>query len=1208
LINRNKIWFVLTVLVMGASAAFAQLSTGSVTGLVTDPTKSGIPGAKIVLVNQENGLILRAETDTSGRYLIRAVPPATYTLSAEATSFQTEKRPGLAIDVNQIVTMDFALPLATNAQAITITDQLPLLASEDASTGQVLNREFIDALPVVGRDTMALSYLAPGVVGALNGTVKTGQSGNDFSSSGGPAWTADVLLDGISMTNYEQNGGLIRIQYLPSPDAIEEFKVQTSNFNAEFGFTGATVINMVMRSGTNSFHSTSYDYLRNSVLDSNNFFANKAGTKIAALRRNNFGANLGGPIKKNKTFFFADYDGLRQSAQANVNFGVPSSAERNGNFSELCGENHGTFNAMGQCSAKAGQLWDPYTGVYNSSVNGAVRSTYIPFNNLATYQSPGNPNLNGTGYQLPATPGNLIDPVSKKLIQYMPLPNVGVGTPSYQYFNNYFAAGTASTKNDMTDAKIDHRFSDMIALSAKFGFQRPVTHKYNAFGNAADPSTSGTNDTHEWMSGLNYTQTLSPTLLFTASYGFTRVWEHVPSALGDYPNVNPITTLGLPAYMAASGVLSFPAVSLGTPYSDGPNGVSVGTNPSTFIVQGEDQHQALASLSWTRGSHEFKVGAEMRWHRVNYFIPASPGGVFSFGFGGSAQTSTSSTSGGDAMASFLMGVGSGNSGSYEVPSAYTTTNWQWGGFLQDNWKVTPSLTLNIGLRYDLTVPRTERWNRANYFDPTAASPLQVQGLGPLQGGEVFATPQNPRIYDTDYGNIQPRFGLAWKLGNKTVIRSGYGIYYTASRVAASGAGGPGHAGNSQVTTWVTSYNNDGATPWGRLSDPFPGTGPALPPGNSLGLLNDIGLSAAGPYRNQNATPYEQSWDFDIQRELPGGVLLDVAYLGKKGTHLYFGGDTNYNILPTQIANESPSQIASLTSYVKNPFYGIITNPLSTLSKSTVQAYQLLLPFPQFTNVGGDSPPEANSSYNGLQMRVEKRMSGGLQILGTYTFSKAIDDASVSQDSFNTGSTSLQDPNNRRLERGLSLFNDTQVFQFSHVYELPFGHGRKFGSNWNPVVNTVLGGWRVTGIWTFDSGRPLSPTLTGSVSIPTYGTQRPNLSGTPVRNTGPNSLNDYFVDNSVFSKPAAYTLGDAPRTLSGVFAPGQANSNLSVSKEFSLSSLKEGMRLQLMAQSTNALNHPQFSAPNLSVGSAAFGTTTSVANTPREIEMALKLRF
>ncbi len=1203
----NICWVVLTC-VLSATLSWAQLSTGSLTGVITDPSDAPIPGAKVTLANAENGLLLHADTDSSGRYLFRAVPPASYTLTASAGSFQTQARTGITIEVNQNVTVSFALPLRTTSDAVTITGDAPLLATEDASTGQVLDRHFIDALPVVGRDTMALSYLAPGIVGALNGAHQTGTAGNDFSSSGGPAWTADVLLDGISTTNYEQNGGLLRVQYLPNPDAIEEFKVQTSNFNAEFGFTGATVVNMVMRSGTNSFHGTAYDYLRNSKLDSNSFFANKAGSKLGALHRNNFGANLGGPIRRNKTFFFVDYDGLRQTSQTTASFGVPSAAERTGNFGELCGYKGGSFDSAGRCSVAGGQLWDPYSSTYSATAGGAVRSTYIPFNNMATYMSAGNPNLNGTGYQLPAKPGNLIDPVALKLMQYMPLPNLNVGTASYQYYNNFFGAGPRMDGNDMFDIKIDHRFDDSSSLSGKFGDQHPVNHKYNVFGNAADPATSGFSDQRSWLGGLNYTKSISPTLLLTASYGFTRWWQFLPNASGDYPDVNAITTLGLPAYFADSGTKAFPAVTLGTPYQTGPNGISVGTNRSTTITQGVDSHQGLVTLSWVKGKHELKFGGEVRWHRINYFIPDAPAGAFTFAYTGTSQNPTS-TSGGDPMASFLTGVGTGNSGSYEISTAYSTTNWQWGGFLQDNYKITPNLTINIGLRYDLTLPRKEKHNRANWLDPTVVSPLQVPGLGTLHGGEMFTSNDDRQNYEPDYNDWQPRVGFAWKAANKTVIRSGYGIYYTASRSAATGAGGPGHSGFTRVTTWITSYNSDAATPWGRLSDPFPVTGPSLPPGSALGLLNDVGFSANGPYRNANVTPYEQTWNFDIQRELPGSMLVDVAYVGKKGTHLYFGGDANYNILPIGAESLSQSQVASnLLTFVKNPFNGVITDPLSTLSKPTIQAYQLLLPFPQFTTFGGDSPGEANSNYHALQARVEKRMSHGLQLLATYTYSKAIDDASVSQDSFNTGKTSLQDPNRRYLKRSLSEFNDTHVFQFSHVYQLPFGRGKQFGSNWNPVVNGILGGWQVSGIWTFDSGRPLMLGLTGGFNLPTYGAQRPDLVGNPSRNTGADWMTNYFASNAVFAKPVPYAIGNSPRVLNGVSAPGQANANISVSKEFSLSSVREGMRLQLMCQTLNALNHPQFAAPNLSLGSASFGSTTALANLPRELEMVLKLRF
>jgi hypothetical protein len=1185
----------------------AQLQSGSASGLVTDPSGAVVPKAKVSVTDEQKGISFTGETDGAGRYVVRSIPPGTYAITVNAQGFQIEKHAGVRIEVNQNATVDFSLPIRTSAEAVTITGEAPLLATEDAATGQVLSRKFISDLPVVGRDPMGLAYLTAGVVGVSNGAVKTATAGNDLSSSGGRAWTADVLLDGISVTNYEQNGGLIDIIYLPSPDAIEEFKVQTSNFSAEFGFTGATVVNVVMRSGTNAFHGSLYEYLRNSKLDSNSFFNNASGVKLPPIRRNNFGVTAGGPIRKNKTFFFVDYDGYRQETFSTGNFGVPSAAERTGNFGELCGYKGGVFDSAGKCSVASGQLWDPYTGVFSASAGGAVRSSYIPFNNLATYVSPGSPNLAGTGYQLAPVAGNLIDPVALKMMQYMPLPNFNVGSPSYQYFNNYIGSGPRLAGNDQGDIKIDQRVSDATLLSGKFARQSPYHHNYNFFGNAADTVNVGFDDNHAYLGGLNVNHTFSPTLLVTASYGLNRWHEFLPGAMGDYPGLDPVKTLGLPDYMKLSGTVVFPAIIAGSPYSTGPVGVSVGTQPSTRITQGTDEHQGLVIFSLLKGSQEIKFGGEARWHRISYFIPAASGGSFTFNFNSTSQT-PSSSSGGDPLASFLTGVGSGNSGNYQVPSAFTTTNWQWGGFVQDNWKIRRNLTLNFGLRYDVTLPRTERYNRANWLDPNVVSPVVAPGLGTLHGGEVFATTGTPQVYEADFGDWQPRFGFAWRPMNKTVIRGGYGIYFSPSRVAVTGAGGPGHSGFNQTTTWVTSLNNDGATPWGRLSDPFPGTGPGLPPGSSLGLLDDVGLAANGPYRNMNATPYEQSWNLDIQRELPGHVLLDTGYLGKKGTHLYFGGDTNFNHLGPQVEQYSASQIASLLTFVNNPFYGVITNPLSTLSHSTVQYYQLLLPFPQFTTFGGDSPPEGDSIYNALQLRVEKRFSAGFQALVTYTYSKFLDDATSSQNSFNTGGTSLQDPNNRRLERSVSLYDISHLLQISHTYQLPFGRGRKLGSNWNAALNGVLGGWQVNGIWTVDSGRPLSPALTGGLNLPTYGTQRPNLVATPERNDGPNWLTQYFANPSAFVKPASYAVGNAPRTLPWVRTPGQRNVNLAVSKEFGLSQIREGMGLQCLVQSLNAFNHPQFAGPNMTVGSAAFGTVTSQANTPRELEIALKLHF
>ena len=1212
MVNSRKMWPAALLICFTATLAWGQLYSGSATGVVTDPSGASIPGAKVILGDEEKGLVFNAETDTVGRYLFRSVPPGSYRITVTASGFQAQARTGIRIDVNQNISVDFSLPVATSAENVLVTGEAPLLAASDSAVGQEIDRRFINNLPLVNRDVMSLAFLVPGVVTPYTGGAWLGNYGNNFSSNGGRASTNDVLLDGATTTNYEQNGGVLVISYLPSPDAIEEFKIQTSNFSAEFGATGSAVVNMVTRSGTNSYHGVLYEFLRNQKLDSNNFFANESGTPLAPLRRNNFGATLGGPIKKNKTFFFVDYDGLRQTKGRTVRFGVPSAAERKGDFGELCGYNGGTFDSVGRCSASGGQLWDPYSGTFSADAGGAVRSAYIPFNNLATYVSPGNPNLNGTGYQLPSTPGNLIDPVAAKLMAYMPLPNLNVGTSNYTYWNNWIASVSSPYAHDQFDIKIDQSFSEKTLLSAKFAYQHLPYRNPNCFGNVADTCAVGLDNNHSYLGAVNLNHTFSPKLLLTISYGYNRWGEFLPTTMGDYPNVDPIKTLGLPDYMYRSGLPVFPAVAVTDAYADGPNGQSVGTWPWTYIIRGQDTHQLLATMSWVKGSHELKFGGDVRVHRINFDLPGPTAGFFMFDYYSTSQNPNYG-SGGDAMASFLTGVGTNHDwGEYEVPGAFSGQNFQWAGFVQDNWKATRNLTLNLGLRWDLTMPRTERYNRMDWLDPNAVSPLQVPGLGTLHGGEVFASASDRGVYYPNYKNFQPRLGFAWNAARKTVVRGGFGIYFSQAKASVTGVSGYGHQGYVMDTPWLTSYQNDGATPWGRFNDPWPITGPNMPPGNSLGLLNDVGYQAIGPIRSMNSVPYEESWSIGIQRELPWSMVLEASYVGKRGVHLYYGGSGQYNHLGPQIEQYSSSQIAGLLNYVNNPFYGVITDPNSSLSGSQIQAYQLQLPYPQFTGFLADDQPVANSIYHGLQMRVQKQFSSGFQFLATYTFSKAIDDSSVSSNNNwqanITLPTTLTDPNKRFLERSVSLFDVTHVFQFTHVYELPFGHGKKIGGNWNPVADAILGGWAFNGIWKFDSGFPLIPKLLGGLSLPTYGAQMPNLTARPERNTGSNWMTQYFANPDVFVSPDPYALGDAPRTLPWVRSPGTKNCDLSLFKSFGMSRIREGMRMEFRAQALNAFNHPQFSPPNMTVGSDSFGTVTNQANSPREVELGLKLYF
>jgi hypothetical protein len=562
------------------------------------------------------------------------------------------------------------------------------------------------------------------------------------------------------------------------------------------------------------------------------------------------------------------------------------------------------------------------------------------------------------------------------------------------------------------------------------------------------------------------------------------------------------------------------------------------------------------------------------------------------------------------MASFLTGIGAPGGdvwGAYEIDYAPAGENWNIGSFVQDNWKTTDKLTLNIGMRYDLDLPRTERFNRMSWLDLNAPSPLQVPGLGPLKGGLQFANSNDRSPYYTNYHGFGPRFGFAYQLRHTTVVRGGYGIYYTQNKGAAAGTG-ISDQGFVEQTNWLTSYLNQNIAPWGFLSDPFPPQ-PRPATGSSNGLLTDVGFGLAGPIRSWNARPYEQTWSLGIQHELPARIVLEANYVGKKGTHLYFGNAGNVDILSASQAAAFQKNPSLYKTMIPNPFFGIVTDPNSGLSAPQVQQVALMTPYPQFSGITASDPPWASSIYHALQLRAEKQFSNGLQFLATYTNSKSIDDSSVGGGGLTWlgGSLSnvLPNPWDHRAERSLSQFDISQVLQFSYIYELPIGRGKKVGGNMNSVLNAIVGGWQTNGIWRFDTGQPIILSLSSSAPIPTFGAQRPDLLAPLKRASGLN-LNQYFANPNVVAIPAPYTYGTAPKVLPNIRAPGTRTGALSLFKEFSLASLREGARLEFRAEAFNALNHPQFAAPNSVVDSGEFGLITQQANSPRELQLALKL--
>jgi hypothetical protein len=1249
LVGREMVLAAMIVaLLLGFSvrSAWAQVYSASITGVVTDPSGAVIPGATVTATNTANGFTYPATTNSAGRYTLVNLPPSTYQLTVDAKGFERSVQSGIALVVSQHATANVQLKVGAATQSVTVTGAAPLLQAQDATTGQTVSRTMINDLPLVGRAVFDLAMLTPGVSQPPASVFGPNNMANNFVSNGGRNATADILIDGTSSTAPEQNTQIMNPLYTPSVDAVQEFKVEQNDFSADKGFSGNTIIDVIMRSGTNQFHGSAYEFLRNSNLNANNWFNDRAGLPIAPGRNNDFGGTFGGPIQKNKTFFFMDYEGRQDATSASFTAGVPSIAERNGDFSELCADNGGTFNAAGACSAANGQLWDPYSGFYNSATGQRNLTAIIPNDNMAAYTSPGSPLLTGTPFQPPHTPGNLINPVASKMIMYYPPPNLNVGTSAYNRFDNWAGTGANTDSSNQFDIKVDRQISDLTHFDARFSDNLFGTYDgANPWSNPLNTDTQGPGTDGAQSAVINVTHNFSPTLLFQASYGYTRSMSWTSGIDAGFPSFNPVTALGEPAYMLTSGVSAAPTIYLDGGYTY-VGAESLGAQAWSVLHYALETHDLMASLDKFAGHHELKFGGEMRVYKDDFEQPGTPGGQFEFSQTGTSQTPNGGT-GGDGLASFLTGVGGpGSWGQYEIPLGVATQNFEYSGYFQDNWHTTRKLTLNLGIRYDLYMPATERHNKQEWLDPNAINPLTndhlalstaaaadytnaglpVPNLSTIRGGLEFASASQRATVSPQYTDFSPRLGLAYQVTPNTVIRGGYGIFYSVPDYTAHGTGLGAEDGFLQDTGWLTTYQGNGYTPWASLSNPFPASnfttvppgGLILPPGSSEGLRTDLGVGVDGYIRNWNAVPYEQTWNFGVQHQF-GSILVDGEYVGTKGTDLYFAAAGGLDWFGPWIQNAPSSQIQALTNYVPNPFYGVITTPGCGICGSTVQASQLALQNPEFSGFSGENPPWANSEYNAFQLRVEKKFSHGLDLLGNYTYSKTLDDASVSGGNTTwLGGTAPTpaDPNNRRLEYALSEYDLPQILTFSYVYQLPFGHGKKWGSGWNRAEDLLLGGWQTQGLWRFDDGQPLEITSNSSTPLPSYGTQRPDLVGNLKRaNCGETCMtNQYFANPQAAVEPAPYTVGTAARVLN-VFAPGTRDADLSIFKEVPIPELGEGGHLEIRLESFNALNHVQFAPPNTTVyysgsgsSTGAFGQITSQFNSPRQLQIAMKLYF
>jgi len=1115
--------------------AVAQEVGASVAGTVQDSTGAAVANATLSATNVATNERVTTKSQADGEYTLLNLQPGTYSLGVTAEGFSSYQRTGIILNLNQHARVNVALQLGAVQQQVTVNADVSNLDTSSSEVAESISGVSISNLPLNTRESYSLLQMVPGYSGSV------GNNYNDVSYSvdGGNNQYGDVLVDGTP-AGFPTVNGYQGIGIFPSVDAIGEFRLLAQNFPAEFGRTLDGILNVVFKSGTNDYHGTAFEFIRNSALDANDYFSNLNERSLPPFRRNQFGGVFDGPIFRNKTFFLLSTELLRQNSFQSLTTTVPTDLQRQGDFSQ-------TYSADGKL-----------TTIYN------------PFSTR--------PNPNGTGYIRDPFANNVIPQqfmsnIAVNALKYYPEPNT-TGDPLTNA-NNYFANGSVVAQTTSWDVRIDHSIGDRQKI-----FGRYSNRYYASDPNPLFPKkyavAEGLINSENLSRGLSlgYTATINPQTFFDWRLGFART-------LYDYANTSEgfdATSLGLPGTLtAAAGNPRFPVFA--------PNGYFT-------LGNSDNRHNAfmtysmLSSLTLERGKHIFKLGFDSRIIRVNDNESRDTSGDFSFGRGWSEgpDPNTASADSGNGLASMLLGTGTGDMIQNYKNAA--TQSYYIAGYLQDDWRIMPNLTLNLGVRYDIDTPRTERHNRMNYFDPTATSPLSTITPG-LQGGLVFVgvDGRSRYQYQFDTNNVAPRVGFAYTARPSTVVHGGGAIVYGASNQAAAGTVGP--YGFRVQNTWVSSL--DGITPYHTLDNPFP-EGFSAAPGASAGLLTGVGGAIEGVLRNSPA-PYVVQWGLNVQQTLPYQMTADIAYVGNRGRQQIqsYEGGIDFDQLPTSYLSLG----SSLEDTVANPFYGSITT--GALSAATTSREQLLLKYPQFTSMEPLRMSGGNSQYDGLQLSLNKRLSQGVQIQGAYVWSRNFDNNSSHQDSFNP-----------MKDYAISYQDIKQRFVMSYIYQLPFGRGRQFGSTIEPWEDAVLGGWQLNGITTVQGGTPLQ--ISANNTLSQFNFQNlyadTNFQNASYSGAVKKRLNKYF-NTADFSQPAAFTLGNGPAYYDNLRGPGYFSTDLSLFKQFHV---VERLNAEFRAEAFNIFNHPEFGSPDTTVTDNSFGVITSQSNSPRQVQFGLKLSF
>jgi hypothetical protein len=1121
-----------------------QTVTATLSGNVSDSSGAVLAGAKVTLTAPDRGISRIFTTDNTGDYVFSLLPPATYNLQVEATGFKTYRQTGISLAAGQTARQMVNLALGAISETVSVTTEAPLLNADNANISSDITARQVVELPLNLRNVYGLAFLNSSVNNTaefqiVGGNGISGQADQDISffNFGGTFFnTAAYLVDGAWDTAADWGG----VMYVPAVDAVQEFKIQTNAFTAQYGWSSGNVINVVGKSGTNQIHGNVYDFYRNSALDAKNYFN---GGAQPLFHRNQFGFTLGGPLWKDKTYFFGYYEGLRSATPTTTQANVPTQAMLGGDFSGQLGGPIGSNDALGR-PILFGQIYDPY------SARAITAGQVDPVTGLTA---------NASGFIRDPFPGNIIpqamwDSVSQKIVQgnYWPSPNQ---TGPF----NFGASAAAESHSDEYSIRIDHNFTENTRIFGRWS--RKYESKVNVpsyFGSSNPGGPGATNPNNRYNADVNLVHVFSPTLTMNANFGVTRwIEESQLQSFGFQAS-----TLGLPSFVDEISP-AFPQVTPEGVVNLGPRtGLDDYRVPRVIYTASDDFTKVIAHHTLSFGF----TGISNQLNGGHYAVTGLPF-PSSFTAGPDPQQVTSGT--GSGFASFLVGAGGFVPGAVSPGTGFNqfpAMNKKFlGWYLQDDWKASRKLTLNLGLRYEIQTAPTERFNAQEYFDFNATNPISGDVGFSVPGQVVYNSGNNRSLYDTQHTNLAPRIGLAYEVMPKLVARAGFGVFFVPNYYNQ----GP-NLGYSSPTPWVTSLDG-GITVANPLSNPFPnGQNPVT--GNALGGLTGVGFGLNPVVGHDRKSAYVQQWMGGVQYALTNNDLIDVTYFGNHGVHV-LAQYVEWNQLPTA----DLAQGNALFNQVPNPFFGHITNSGCGLDQPTVAQFQLLRPYPEYCSVTEAPVPVGTSNYDALQVTYTRRWHSGLSVNVSYTLSKFTDNVQgASGWAFPGSGSSVRDFHNLAAEKSRDVSDIPHSLVVNYVYELPVGKGKPVGQGWSGPVNQILGGWQLTGIFTAKSGFPLSIAPAQNTLGAFGGNQRPNLIGDP---TPANQSITNWINGAAFEQPDAFSYGDAPRTLDNLRSPHYVNWDMGIQKWWDFS---EAKRLQFRLEMFNTFNHPNFFAPDLNL--------------------------